>query len=100
MFRFHRIARASRGKLLQAIQWAKEVSGYINEKYAPVSVQAYIEQFGDGGTIHWFSDFEHVADWETLNAQLLADQGYWALLDKAADLFIEGSLHDTLVQSV
>jgi len=46
MFRFHRTARVSRGKFPEAAQWAKEVAGYINTKYAPVSVQAYAELFG------------------------------------------------------
>lgn len=100
MFRFHRTARVSRGKLAEGVQWAKEVAGYINSKYAPVSVQAYTELFGDVGTIHWYADYEDLASTERLNAQLLADQGYWALLNKAADLFIEGSVHDTLVQSL
>ena len=100
MFRFHRIARVSRGKFLEAVQWAKEVAGYINTKYAPVSVQAYAELFGDVGTVHWYADYEDLATIERINAQLLTDQGYWAMLNKAADLFIEGSVHDTLIQSL
>ena len=100
MFRFHRIARVSRGKFQEAVQWAKEVAGYINTKYAPVSVQAYAELFGDVGMVHWYADYEDLATIEKFNAQLLADQGYWAVLNKGADLFIEGSLHDTLIQSV
>ena len=100
MFRFHRIARASRGKLPEALQWAKEVAGYINTKYSPVSVQAYSELFGDVGTVHWYADYEDLATIERINARLLTDQGYWAMLNKAADLFIEGSGHDTLIQSL
>ncbi len=100
MFRFHRTARISRGKLPDGVQWAKEVAGYINTKYAPVSVQAYAEVFGDIGKIHWYADYEDLATVERINAQLQADQGYWALLGKAADLFVEGSVHDTLIQSL
>ena len=100
MFRFHRISRAKPGKFPEAIQFAKEVAGYINTKYAPISVQAYIEQFGDIGTLHWHVDYDNLAAVEKINAQLLTDQGYWALLNKAADLFIEGSGHDTLLQTI
>ena len=100
MFRFHRTARVSRGKFPEGIQWAKEVTEYINTKYAPASLQAYAELFGDVGTVHWYADYEDLATIEKLNAQLLADQGYWALLSKAADSFIEGSAHDTLIQSL
>ena len=100
MFRFHRTARASRGKFPEAAQWAKEVAGYINTKYAPGSVQAYAEAFGDLGTVHWYADYEDLATIEKLNAQLLADPEYGAMLKKSADLYIEGSLHDTLIQSL
>ena len=41
-----------------------------------------------------------MAAWEKVNAQLLADQGYWALLNEAADLFVDGGTHDTLLQSL
>ncbi len=100
MFRFHRIARASRGNFPRAVQWAKEVAEYINENYAPVSVQAYSELFGDSGMVHWYADYEDLATIEKFNAQLLADQGYWAMINEGADLFIEGSVHDTLIQSI
>lgn len=100
MFRFHRTARISRGKLLEAPQWAKEVAEYITSKYSPVSVQAYSEVFGNVGTVHWYADYEDLATLERINAQLLTDQGYLAMLNKAADLFIEGSIHDTLIQSL
>lgn len=100
MFRLHRTTRISRGKGLEALQWAKEVAGYVNKKYAPVSVQAYSEVFGDVGTIHWHADSEDLATIEKFNAQLLTDQEYQALLKKATDLFIEGSTHDTLIQSL
>lgn len=99
MFRFHRKAHVSRGKLLEAMQWAKEVTIYINQKYAPVSVQVYSELFGDLGMIHWYADYEDLATIEKFNNQLLADQGYWALLNKSQDWFIEGSVQDTLSQS-
>ncbi len=43
MFRWHRIARARGDKFPEAVQWAKEVSGYVNGKYPPISVEAYAE---------------------------------------------------------
>lgn len=100
MYRFHRTGYASRGKLLEAVKWAKEVAGYITKNYSPVSVQAYSEIFGDYSAVHWYTDYEDLATIEKINAQLLTDQGYLALLNKAGDLFIEGSIHDTLIQSL
>ena len=99
MFRFHRIARVGRGNFQAAIQFAKEVAEHINTRYPPVSVQTFLELFGDYGTIHWYADYEDLASIEKFNAQLLMDQEYWAILNKATDLFIEGSVRDTLIQS-
>ena len=100
MFRLHRTARISRGKGLEALQWAKEVAGYVNKNYAPVSVQNYSEIFGDVGAVHWYMDSESLAAIEKFNAQLFTDQGYQTLIKKAADLLVEGSTHDTLIQSI
>ena len=41
-----------------------------------------------------------MAAWEKVNDKLMADQGYWALLNEAADLFVDGGTHDTLLQSL
>ena len=100
MFRLHRTGHVSRGKALEGIKWAKEVAEYINARYAPISVQAYSEIFGAIGTVHWYADYEDLATLERFNGQLLMDQEYQALISKTADLFIEGSFHDTLIQSL
>lgn len=100
MFRFQRTARISSGKIVEAFQWAKEITEYLNEKYAPVSVQPYTEVFGDYGKVYWHVDYEDLATLEKINAQLMADQEYWAMLNEAAELFIEGSIHDTVIQSL
>lgn len=100
MYRLQRTGNISRGKVLEARQWAKEVAEYINKNYAPVSVQAYSEIFGDIGKVYWYTDAEDLASIEDFNAQLLMDQGYQALVNKTADLFVKGSIHDRLIQSL
>ena len=100
MYRFHRIARASRGYGPQAMQWAVEVANYINANYDSISVQAFVENFGDVGTVHWYADFEDMATFESFNMRLNADQEYWALVKNGAEFFIEGNTHDTLTQSL
>ncbi len=100
MIRFQRTARVRSGKFLEGVQFAKEVAEYINANYPLGSLLVFTELFGDTGTIHWNSDNEDLASIEKVNAQLSADQDYWALLSKGDDLFIEGSLHDTVIQSV
>lgn len=103
MFRLHRTARARRDKVREAHKWAKEVTTYINAKYAPVSIQAYAERFGDVGKIHFFSDYADLATLERLMGLWKRDKEYRAMLERARDLFvdeIEGSFHDTLMQAV
>jgi hypothetical protein len=100
MVRFQRLGRAKNGKLLEAIRFAKEVAEYINTKYPPVSVQVYIVASGDYGTIYWYADYRDFAAFESVSAQLRSDQGYWVIVNKAMEWFIEGCFHDTLMSSV
>ena len=100
MIRFWRSGQTKNGKFLDGVRFAKEVAEYINAKYAPVSVQVYTELFGDLNTIYWYADYKDLATIESINAQLLADQGYWAIVSKGTEWFIEGSFHDTLTRSV
>jgi hypothetical protein len=100
MVRFQRSGRAKNGKILEAIRFATEVSEYINTKYSPVSVQVYTAASGDYGTIYWYADYKDFASFERIYAQLRSDKGYWAIVNKAMEWFIEGCFHDTLLSSV
>lgn len=100
MFRFQRTARIRSGKGSQAIQWAKDITKYLNENYPPASSQAYMEVFGDYAKIHLNSDFEDLATLEKVNAKLMTDREYMARIDAAGELFIEGATQDTLIQSL
>jgi hypothetical protein len=90
--------RAARGA--EATQWAKEIAEYLNANYSHTHVQAYSEQFGAFGTLHWMSDFESMASMGEFMAQLQQDEDYVAITSRAADLVIEGSVHDTLMMSL
>jgi len=101
VFRLHRSARARRDKVREANAWAKEVADYLSAKYAPITVQAYAERFGDVGTVHFFSDYKDLATLERFWGLWRIDQEYRSMLEKAPELFIEereGSFHDTLMQ--
>jgi hypothetical protein len=100
MVRFQRLGRVKNGKYLEAIQWAKEVAEHINTKYSPVSLQVYTETFGDVHAIYWHGDYKDLAFFDSSYAQVLSDQGYWAIVMKGMELFIEGSFRDTLMSAV
>jgi hypothetical protein len=98
MYKLHRTVRVSRGKFPEALKWTKEYLEYVNANYAPISFQAYSEIFGDVGTLHWFSDLEDLATFEAFLARIREDQESEAHIERAADLFIEASGHDTLMR--
>jgi hypothetical protein len=101
MIRFQRSGRAKNGRWIEAIQFAKESAGYLNKKYSPLSCQVYATAgFGDIHAIYWYVDYEDLASIDKINAQIMSDQGYWAINNKLMECFIDGSFHDMLMRSV
>ncbi len=103
MIRLQWTARISRGKNQLAIRWAKEVAEYLGSAYPKIlAIAAYEEHFGDVNTIHIFSDYEDLATLESVEAQYPTDAGFQALFGRSNEegLFIEGSIHGTLVKSL
>lgn len=100
MVRFQRSIRTARGKPLEAIQWAKEVTEYINGKQPNFKVQVFTSRFGDSGMLAWQIDFDDLAALDKYQKFFNSDEGYWALVTKSYDLFIEGSLHDSVFETL
>jgi len=100
MIRFQRSIRVTRGNNAKAREWAKEVSDYINNKQPKSKVQAFSLRFGDMSTLVWHADFEDLASLDKFQQTLGADQGYWDLVNKATEFFIEGTTHDTVFEEV
>ncbi len=103
MIRLQWTARISRGKNPGAIQWAKEIAEYLRTKYPKIlAIAAYEEHFGNVNTIHLFSDYESLATLESVEAEYQSDVAFQDLFKKSneAGLFIEGSIHGTLVKSL
>jgi hypothetical protein len=103
MIRLQWTARISRGKNKEAIQWAKETAEHLRSKYSKIlAIAAYEEHFGNVNTIHIFSDYESLAALESVEAQYPSDTAFQELFKRSteASLFIEGSIHGTLVRSL
>ena len=86
-------------KYAQAIQWAKEITEFVNKKYK-IQASVYIETFGKVGTIHWFCDYADLAALDKVRNQQVTDQEYWQIVNRSAELFIQGSFFDTVMQSI
>ena len=99
MVRWMRSGQVAHPKYPQAMQWAKEVTEFVNKKYK-IQTSVYIETFGQVGTIRWFTDHADLAAFEKVKNQYLADQEYWQIVNRSTELFIQGSFFDTVMQSI
>ncbi len=97
MVRWVRTGRAKAGKMSQAVQWAKEIAEYINKKYG-VTVSAFADVFGEIDTIRWYVDYANLDAIEKLRSELILDRDYLKKVSPVAELFIEGSFHDTVMR--
>jgi hypothetical protein len=100
MIRFERTIQAAIGKGRAALAWAQEVTAYINGRSMETKFLVFTQRFGDINQISWQADFETLASLDNYQQTLNGDQGYWALVDKAEGLFVEGSINDTVLQSL
>ncbi len=100
MIRFHRSIRSARNQAAGAIAWAKEVTDYLNDKYAGTKVQVFAHRFGDVSTIVWEADFDTLANLDDYQHTLNENEEYWGVVAKSADLFVEGSVDDTVLESL
>lgn len=100
MVRFERSARVARGKQQEARQWAQEVTDYANSNHPEGKLQVLSERFGNLGRISWQADFDDLAALDRYQKSFDTDEGYWALLSKSTELFIENSVNDTVYETL
>lgn len=100
MVRFERSARVARGKLQAARQWAQEVTDYANNNHPEGKLQVFSKRFGNLGSLSWQADFDDLAALDRYQNSFDTDQGYWALLTKGTEFFIEDSLNDTIYETL
>ena len=100
MIRWQRSIRSSGARNLEAVQWAKEVTDYVNSKHPNYKVQVFSSRFGDVNMLVWQVDFEDLAALDKYQQSFNTDQGYWELIKKAAGLFIEGTTNDTVFETL
>ena len=96
---FIREASIKSGKTREAVQFAKEILEYDNNLLNRKG-RVYMEMFGELGKIYWVIDNVDLATMQSDGNKLRGDPGRRAILQKAAGLFIEGSLHDTLMRAI
>ncbi len=96
MYRFVRTVRPrTAANLAPALAWAAEVTAYVNRTYA-LNLKFGGELFGKG-RIHWHFDTDSLDKISAVNAKMLQDREYQALLEKGKALWLEGSFKDGIV---
>jgi hypothetical protein len=95
-----RTATIANGKVMEAISWGKEMSGYCEKKYGLSQISVMMDSFGPVGTLRWMVDFPSLADCEKVQTQMMMDQDYWKMINKAisSNLFIDGKTHDIIAR--
>ena len=64
--RVHTSAVILEGKLEAALIFAKESTEYMDKNYPGHNVQVYREVVGEGGKIHWFTDWKNQGELDEL----------------------------------
>jgi len=95
-----RSALSKPGKFFELLQIAQEATSYFNKNYPEITLQLFLEIFGDVGKIYWVSEFETLDTFMELNTKTMADQGYISIVNKATDLVVDGGFKDTLMRSL
>jgi hypothetical protein len=73
---------------------------YLNGKYPATTVNVFAHRFGDVSTIVWEVDFDTLASLDEHQHTLNTNEEYWALEQKSAGFFVEGSIDDTVLESL
>ena len=96
--RFTRTAVIAAGQRDEALAFAAEVKSYVEEHFG-TPVTWGLQLGGTLGKIHWYSDYENLAEFEKLLGQTMTDEGYTKLIASAGDLFAAAP-EDTLVYTM
>ena len=96
MFQLIRTVQAKNAAYIPAaLQFAGEVTAYVNKTYS-LNLKHGVELFS-GATLHWHFQADSLDKISALNAKLMQDREYLAILNKAKDFWVEGSFRDCLV---
>lgn len=99
MYRYTRTATVKNGADVQrAMAIAGEITAYVN-KLVDIDLQCGIELF-NGNRIHWSADFPSLAVFEQKFAKLMADDDYFALIGRARELWVDGTLQDVIYKRI
>lgn len=93
------VATAKSGKTREAIAAMKAGVDYVSSKYG-LKGETYMQIFGGiAGTLYIIAEYKDLAGAQAAQAQIMADEKYWELVQKMADV-MESPPTITLLQPV
>lgn len=95
MINFVRVAGVAPGKTAAAIGFAHEMAAYMKSAYG-VELEVLRPIGGNPQRIAWSARYADLAALEVVNTKTLADKQYWAMVGKASECFVAGSMRDTI----
>lgn len=99
MFRMHRSFRVADGRGGEVRAYLSGIADYVLETYG-VRTDVFVEVFGPATAAgHMMMDFDDLTAFEEFWSQLGADLEFGKLLDKEAEIRIEGSVEQSLLHS-
>lgn len=99
MFVFRRsVTLANAANVPKALNFSVELCGYFNKTYG-VNLRTGLEMFGPLN-MHWQFESDTLDKMNAINTKLLDDKGYWSILEKNKDLWVHGSLKDTVINLI
>lgn len=95
MIVFTRVATIAAGKTGAAVAFAHEIAGYMKKAYK-VELEVMMPVGGNPQRVAWVTRYKDLAALDAVSSKLLADKKYWEVVGKAAELFMAGSMHDSI----
>ena len=85
MYKLVTVGRAKGGKVREAIGGGKALAEYLRSKH-DVKVEVFLQQFGPAGNLYMIGEQKDLASLQALQAKIMADDGYWALVQKMSEV--------------
>jgi len=95
MIVFYRTASIQPGKTGAAIAFAKEIAAYMKSNY-DVALDVLMPIGGNPSRVGWSAHYKDLAAMDAVQTRLLADAKYWEVVNKSSDLWLPGSIHDSI----
>ena len=98
--RWQRTVLIAPDQTARAMEFAIAVTEHVNQTIPEISVEVYMETLGDGGKVHWFADYESLAQLEARTLALAADEQFNQMLADIDGAFVPGQTHDTVYRNM